>query len=214
MTELDFAVVGAEPDRFAAAPTLVFKLRVTETSGTPIHVLALRCQIRIEPQRRRYSPEEEERLLALFGETPQWGDSLKPFLWTHASAMVAGFAGSTDVDLAVACSYDLEVAAAKYLHSLGDGEIPLILLFNGAVISTSADGSMSVDPVPWHKEFNYRLPVAVWRRMMDLYFPDSGWLRLQRDTLDALERFKASRALFTADQALEALLKEADAAHE
>lgn len=211
MSELDFDVIGAEPDRFAAAPTLVFKLKVTERSGAPIHVLALRCQIRIEPQRRRYAPEEEERLLSLFGETPQWGDSLRPFLWTHAGAMVSGFTGETDVDLPVACSYDLDVAAAKYFHSLGDGEIPLILLFNGTVFASASDGGMSVDPVPWHKEFSYRLPVAVWRDMMDLYFPDSGWLRLQVGTLDALERFKASRALFTADQALEALLKEAEA---
>jgi hypothetical protein len=212
MSELAFDVIGAEPDRYAAAPTLVFKLRVTETTGTPIHVLALRCQIRIEPQRRRYAPAEEERLLAVFGETPQWGDSLRPFLWTHASAMVSSFSDSTDVDLAVACTYDLDVAAAKYLHSLGDGEVPLILLFNGTVFAKGRqDGEISVDPVPWHKELSYRLPVAVWREMMDLYFPNSGWLRLQRETLDALERYKASGAFFTADQALEALLKEAGA---
>ncbi len=55
---------------------------------------------------------------------PQWGDSLKPFLWTHVDMMVRGFEGSTEVDLHVPCTYDFEVAAAKYLHSLGDGEIP------------------------------------------------------------------------------------------
>ncbi len=31
----------------------------------------------------------------------------------------------------IACNYDLEVAAAKYLHSLPDGEAPLALHFNG-----------------------------------------------------------------------------------
>lgn len=118
MSDLVFEVGGVEPDRYAATPTLLFKLRVTETTGAPIHALALRCQIRIEPQRRRYEPAEEERLLAMFGETPQWGDSLRPFLWTHATAMVAGFEASTEVDLIVACTYDFEVAAVKYLHSL------------------------------------------------------------------------------------------------
>ena len=44
---------------------------------------------------------------------------------------------------------------------------------------------------------------------MDLYFPNSGWLRLSRDSLDALQRFKANRALPTWDQAIERLLKEA-----
>jgi Family of unknown function (DUF6084) len=44
---------------------------------------------------------------------------------------------------------------------------------------------------------------------MDLYFPNSGWLRVRRDTLDELQRFKASRALPTWDQAFEQLLKAA-----
>ena len=45
---------------------------------------------------------------------------------------------------------------------------------------------------------------------MDLYFPNSGWVRVSRDTLDRLQRFKASRAVPTWDQALELLLKHAD----
>ena len=68
---------------------------------------------------------------------------------------------------------------------------------------------MTVDPVPWHKEANYRLPVTVWRQMMDMYFPGAGWLRLRRDTLSDLERFKAARGLPTWEQAIEQLLKEA-----
>jgi hypothetical protein len=44
---------------------------------------------------------------------------------------------------------------------------------------------------------------------MDLYFPNSGWLRLHRDTLDALGTYKATRAVATWDQAIEKLLKEA-----
>ncbi|MGH9276859.1 MAG: DUF6084 family protein, partial [Acidimicrobiales bacterium] len=134
--ELEFAVAGAEPDRYAAAPTLVFQLNVTAPEGRDVHALALRCQIRIEPQRRRYDHAEEERLLALFGETPQWGDSLKPFLWTHASTVVAGFSGTTEVELPVPCTYDFEVTGAKYMHALDGGEIPLILLFNGTVFTT------------------------------------------------------------------------------
>ena len=100
-----------------------------------MHAIVLKAQIRIEPQRRRYSPEEEERLLELFGEAPQWGESLRPFLWTHVTTTVAAFTGSTEIDLPVTCTYDFEVAAAKYLHSLGDGDIPLVLLFNGTTFS-------------------------------------------------------------------------------
>jgi hypothetical protein len=203
MSDIDFEVLGAEPDPYAAAPTLLFRLGLAETTGTAVHSVSLRAQIRIEPQKRRYSPDEEDRLLALFGETPRWGDTLKPFLWTHASTMVAGFSGTTEVVLPVTCTYDFEVAAAKYLHALDDGDVPLVLMFNGTIFS-----SAGVEPVPWHKESNFRMPAKLWRQLMDLYFPDSGWIRLRRDTLDDLERFKTVRALATWEQAIEALLKE------
>jgi hypothetical protein len=210
MNGLAIEVIGGRPEPYAAVPTLLLRLAITEASGDPIHAVALRAQIRIEPQRRRYSEDEAARLLELFGEQPQWGESLRPFLWTHATAMLTGFTGRTEVDLPVACSYDFEVAAAKYLHSLGDGEIPLNLLFSGTVFARR-DGVVSVQPVPWHVEAGYRLPVRAWRDLMDQYFPNSGWIRLRRDTIDAVGRYKAERAIPTWEDALELLLKEAGA---
>jgi len=44
---------------------------------------------------------------------------------------------------------------------------------------------------------------------MDRYFPGAGWLRLRRDTLDALGRAKAERAAASWDELIEALLREA-----
>jgi hypothetical protein len=208
MTTLTFEVVGARPEPHAAVPTIVLRLRVEEADGRAVHALALRCQIRIEPQKRRYGPEEEERLYEIFGETSRWGDSLRPFLWTHVSTTIGGFNGSTEFDLPVECTYDFEVAGAKYLHSLSDGDIPLVLLFSGTVF-TPGEVGFAAEPIPWNLESAFPLPVAVWRGVMDLYFPNSGWLRLHRDTLDRLQRFKAERALPTWDQALERLLKEA-----
>jgi hypothetical protein len=206
VTGLAFEVVDARPEAHAAVPTLMLRLRVSETDGGTVHALALRCQIRIEPQRRRYQPDEEERLYELFGETPRWGDSLRPFLWTHVATTIAGFTGSMEFDLPVECTYDFEVAAAKYMHSLSDGEIPLILLFSGTVF-TRGERGFAAEPVSWNLEAPYRLPVAVWRGVMDLYFPNSGWMRVSRETLDQLQRFKASRAVPTWDQAFELLLK-------
>ena len=144
----------------------------------------------------------------MFGETPRWGDTLRPFLWTHLSVMVTGFTGSTEIDLPVPCTYDFDVAAAKYIHALAHGEVPLLLLFSGTVFSKGASG-FSVEPVAWHEEASYRLPVSVWREVMDLYFPDAGWLRVRRTTIDALQRFKAARALPSWDDVVEQLLKEA-----
>jgi len=208
VTPLNFEVIGARPEPHAAVPTIMFALRATETDGGTVHALALRCQLRIEPQRRRYTPEEEERLYELFGETPRWGDSLRPFLWTHTSTTIPGFTGSTEFYLPVECTYDFEVAAAKYLHSLSTGEIPLILLFSGTIFKRGETG-FAAEPISWQQEASCRMPVSVWRDVMDLYFPNSAWLRLRRDTLDHLQRFKASRALPTWDQAFDELLKQA-----
>lgn len=206
MSDLGIAVTGAEAEPFAAVPTMTFGLEVS--SGAVVHAIVLHCQVRIEPQRRRYSQAEEERLLELFGETPQWGDSLRPFLWTHLDTTIPGFTGAAAADLRMPCSYDFEVAAAKYLHGLDDGEVPLVFLFSGTVFAKSETG-FAAQLVPWNLESRYRLPVRVWRDTMDRYFPGAGWVRLRRETIDGLQRYKAVRGFATYDQALEALLKEA-----
>lgn len=208
MSPVSFEVLGARVEAYAAVPTLVLRLRITAADGTPVHAIALRSQIMIEPKRRHYEHEEEQRLTELFGETPRWGDTLRPFLWTNVSLTVSGFTGRTEIDLPIACTYDFEIAAAKYMHSLDDGEIPIVAMFSGTVFGRSVAG-LNAAPVSWSEEASYRLPVALWRDMMDLYFPNSAWLRLRRETLDALQRYKSQRALLTWDETFERLLKEA-----
>lgn len=205
MADLKFQVVGARAEPYAAVPTLVFTLRIEEASGQPIHAIALRCQVQIEPNRRSHSPAEQARLLEMFGVPGRWGETVKPLLWTHLSVMVPRFQGAVTVDLPMTCTYDFEVTAAKYFEGLDDGEIPLLFLFSGTVFTPGGTGFM-VERVPWEKEAPFRLPVRVWREVMDLYFPNSAWIRLQRESLEALQRFKAERALPTWDDAVAALL--------
>ena len=111
----------------------------------------------------------------------------------------------SEVELPVACSYDFEVTAARYLHALEDGEIPLRFLFSGTVFSERGRG-LEISQIPWDREATFRLPVRVWRALMDQYFPNAGWLRLKRETLDGLLLFKGQTALPTWDQTIEALL--------
>ena len=205
MTALAFEVLDVRPQEHAAAPHLLFRLRVTETSGAVLHAIALRCQLRIEPQRRPYDPQEQEGLTDLFGTSDRYTTTLKPFLWTHATAMVQGFAGSTEVDLPVACTYDFDVSATKYLHALRGGDVPLVLLFSGTVFTRGATG-FAVEQLSWSLEAPCRLPISVWRQLMDLYYPGSGWIRLERDTIDALLRYKSARGLTSWEQALAELL--------
>ena len=95
MAELVFDCIGARVDRYAVVPALSLMLRISETSGQRVEAIALRCQIRIEPARRRYSAEEAERLNDLFGDTDRWADTLKPMQFTTVATMVPGFSGST-----------------------------------------------------------------------------------------------------------------------
>ena len=93
VSPLSFSVVDARAEPHAAVPTLMLRLRIDAATPEPVHAVALRCQIMIEPQRRRYEPNEEERLTELFGETPRWGDTLRPFLWTNVGMTIPGFTG-------------------------------------------------------------------------------------------------------------------------
>jgi Family of unknown function (DUF6084) len=208
VTDLAFTVLDARPEPHAAAPALLFRVRATEASGETVHAIALRAQVHIEPQRRRYAGSEADQLTDLFGTADRWSTTLRPFLWTHTSAMVRGFTGSVEFDLPMPCTYDFEVAGSKYLHSLADGEVPLVLRFAGTVFTRGSTG-FGVQQVPWNLEAAYRLPVRVWRDAMDTWFPGAGWIRLDRDTLDALVRYRAARGLTSWEQVLGGLLAEA-----
>jgi hypothetical protein len=208
MAELTFGCTQASAERYAATPALSLRLTIAEKSGARVHAIALRCQIRIEPQRRRYSAAEAQRLHDLFGDTSRWADTVKPVQLATVSTMVPAFTSLTELDLRVPCTYDLEVASARYLCGLDDGTIPLLLLFSGTVFIAHGTG-YSVEPIPWSSEASYRMPVSVWRDVVDEHFPGSAWLRCSRETLDALSVFKSRHALPTWDATLTALLAQA-----
>jgi hypothetical protein len=205
--ELAFAVEGAEALPFAAVPTLGFRLRIESLGGEPIRSLALTTQIRIAVTRRSYDPATQERLVEVFGEPPRWGQTLRSLLWTHTTLNVQAFTGSTVAEMPVTCTYDFEVVAAKYLHALEDGDVPLELLFSGTIFYADENGLLRTALISWDKEAEYRLPVRVWRDVMEQYFPHSAWLRLSRETFDRLYAYKAQLALPTWEDAVKALLE-------
>ena len=206
MPDLDFAVEGAEVLEFAAVPSLLFKLRIENLEEEPIRSVALNAQIRIAATQRHYDAAEQERLLELFGEPSRWKDTLRSLLWTHTVLQVPPFSGSTVVDMPVPCTYDLEVVAAKYFYALEDGEVPLEFLFSGTVFYAGEGGRLQVARISWEKEAEYRLPVRLWKEMMEHYFPNSAWVRLHKDAFDQLHNYKVSRGFPTWGAAVEALL--------
>lgn len=215
MPDLSFQVDGVEPQRFAAVPALLFKLHVSEATTavirlTPIHSIVLRCQIRIEPARRRYTAAEQKRLLDLFGTPERWGQTLRPLLWTHVSTVVPPFTGACTIDLPVPCTYDFSLAATKYFDALEGGNIPLCFLFSGTIFYASTEGTLNVAQIPWEKEAYYGLPASTWRELMELYYPNTAWLSIRKDVFDSLDRYKNRLGLPTREQALEHLLSEAE----
>jgi hypothetical protein len=127
-------------------------------------------------------------------------------LWTHANVTVPPFQGSTLVDLPVQCTFDFNVAAAKYFAGVEGGEVPLNLMFSGTIFYQTGDSALQVEQIPWDREAKYRLPVRVWKEMMDIYYPNSAWLCLRRDVFDRLYQYKMRRGIPTWEQALESIL--------
>jgi len=208
MPDLIFRIESASVVPFAVVPIIAFQLHID--NGVPnetIHTIALRCQIQIEVTRRRYAPAEQERLVDLFGQPDRWSQTLRNLLWTHSTVMVPAFEGvSTTADLQVPCTFDFNVAATKYFEGLTEGEIPLNVLFSGTVFYTSGDGPLQVAPISWEREARFKLPLKLWREMMDTYYPHSVWISLHRDAFERLYRYKIQRGLLTLERALEQVL--------
>jgi hypothetical protein len=207
MPDLNFKVEGAEAVLFAASPILALKLRVDSTDPEEhIHTITLRCQIQIEVARRTYNTAEQERLLDLFGQPERWSQTLRSMLWNNVIVVVPPFKGTTLVDLQVPCTFDFNVAAAKYFAGLENGEVPLCLLFSGSIFYEGHEGQLQVMQIPWDRETTYRLPVRVWQEMIEIYYPNTAWLCLRRDVFDRLNLYKMQQSIPTWEQALESIL--------
>jgi len=207
MIDLDFAVTCAEAARHSAAPLLVFKLQISNGNpATPVEHVALQAQIRIEAAQRDYDANERGRLVELFGTAEDWDRGLRGLLWTTTSAAVPGFAEECNIELPVPCSYDFNIAATKFFHGVERGEVPLSLLFSGAIFFRNADGDLQIGQIPHHKEAGFRLPVSIWHAMMQHYYPDSLWLRIDRGMFEEIERYQRRNRLATVEEALRRLL--------
>jgi hypothetical protein len=207
MVDLDFAVDGAEIALHAAAPLLLFKLRLTNaTPATPVQNVMLQCQIRIEPTRRRYAASEHEPLSELFGTADRWSGTLHSMLWTYANVLVPPFDTGCTFNFPVPCSYDFNIAATKYFYGLEEGDVPLALLFSGTIFYRDDEGRLQIVQIGHDKEAAYRLPVSTWQSMMDHYYPGTIWLRLNLDVFDELYRYKRQNGFAGWDDALRSLL--------
>lgn len=204
--ELRIAVDGVRVAEFAALPTLEFGLTIDGADGVEVRSVVLNTQIRIAAARRTYGRADQARLAELFGAPEQWSRSVTSLLWTQTVTHLPAFTGSTAAAIPVACTYDFDVAAVKYFHGLGDGEIPLEFLFSGTIFYL-ADDRLQAARIAWDTEAEFRMPVRTWKDLMEHYFPASAWLRLGRDAFDRLHAYRSRHTLAGWDDVVESLLR-------
>ena len=113
---------------------------------------------------REYDAESRERLVELFGAPERWAVTTRSLVWSRLDVLVPAFTGTTSVTVPIACHYDLELAAAKYLHSIPDGEAPLALHFNGTIYYRNERGELQIGAGPVDEVDRFPDAVAVWRR--------------------------------------------------
>lgn len=202
--ELEVLAAGHVPR--SAVPTMRFRVAVADRSGLRVQTIALSALITIEPAKRSYDEGERERLVELFGEPERWAATTQSFRWAQVGALVPAFTGRTELDLLVPCSYDLELAPAKYLAGLGGGEVPLRFHFNGSVHYEAAGGRPQVVPLPWDRSVRFAMPHDAWDEMIAEHYPLRSWVPLDRETVERLAARKAARGLPTFEATVAELL--------
>jgi hypothetical protein len=212
--ELEFEILGAAHEPFAAQPTLRFELSVFEPTDRPIYAISLTAQINFDPARREYDAKTREDLFELFGAPERWPSTTRSFLWTHAATLVHSFTGAITFGLEVPCTADLEMVASRYVAALPDGEVPLTFHFTGRVMYQGPQRQVQVLHLPWSTSAKYQMPVSVWKNMMKHHHGESGFVVLHNDTLDALKRYKRVRGLHSFDGVVLDLLERAPADEE
>ena len=103
----------------------------------------------IEPAKRSYDDETKARLVELFGAPERWGRPPTTSSGPSSTCWCPRSPAPPASRSRWRASYDLELAAAKYLYSLPDGEVPLPFNFTGTIFYRGEDGRMQIGKVPW-----------------------------------------------------------------
>ncbi len=136
-----FRCNSAEACPFAAAPTIAFRLTLTNATPSQIIRVSLSApRSMIEAPKPPLRRDERERLRDLFGEPAAGPDAAPYALDPHLQPRPGLFRSSIDVDLPVACTFDFNVAAAKYFHALERGMCRSFFQFSGTMFYRSAEG--------------------------------------------------------------------------
>ncbi len=210
MPELNFDILSAEIKPYAVAPTIIFKLKITnKIEKEEVYAASLKTQIRIDAMHRKYEQDTKARLLEVFGAPERWGQTLKSLYWKQITIPVPRFTGETVIDIPLECSEDMSASVGKYMHAVEEGPVPLAFIFNGSIFYNGHEKNVQVKQLPLDKEAVYALPIEKWDNLLESYFPDSKWLRVSNKIFDKLNAYKAKNAHPTLNHCLKALVDNA-----
>ena len=191
MSDVTFAVLDVAPEPYAVTPVLTARRRRRrESADDPVHAIALRCQVRIEPLRRGYTDDEADGLTDLFGPRERWATTQRTFLWQHSTAMVQGFSGSHPGRPAPGVHLRLRghcgQVSARLARRHGAAAIPVQRndFHQGTSGLLRAAGAVGPRGPLRHAG------VGVARPDRSSTIPNTGWVRLDHDTVDALGRLQ------------------------
>ncbi len=204
--EPEIEILSVEAVARVMAPTLNFRIRVDEPSKRPIFMIALSAVITVEPSKRSYDDATRAKLIELFGEPERWATTTVNFRWTAFDTLVPAFTESTEIEVAIPCTYDLEVAATKYFYGLTDGHAPVRFHFSGRIYYDAGEGRLQYVQVPWDCSVRFSMPVEAWQGAIAQAYPFRGWVPLDTSTIDRLQQLKVDRGLPTFDAAVDQLL--------
>jgi hypothetical protein len=84
--------------------------------------------------------------------------------------------------------------------------------FNGVVYYPNDEGGLQMVLIPWSRSVGFRMPVSVWNETIEHYYPNTAWVALRSQTLEALERRRVDGAHATFDATVADLLGESPGA--
>jgi hypothetical protein len=189
MRDILFHVEGITAVEADGAPALRARLRVVNASpARPVHSIALRWQVHIDPARRSYSRAEGSALWDLFGAPERWANTVRPIAWASGHATVAAFSTSVLSEVTIPCGSEAALGARRYLAALAQGEVPLRFLFSGTIYYAASDNVLQVAPIPWDSEAAFNLPESARREVVRGASGDRDVAVLNRAISEVLER--------------------------
>ena len=165
MTDVTFAVIEVEPEPYAVTPILNARLGIAAVGDEPIHAIALRCQVRIEPhaarllRRRGRGPGRPVRAAGALGHH----HAHFPVAADHrdGAGLHRRHAGQPAAGMHLRLRGGGFEVSARPARRHGAAAVPVQR--NGFLQGTRG---FAVQQVPWDREDRFDMPVSVWRDLI------------------------------------------------